>query len=74
MFSVQKSIDNAKKTKLRRAKVKSKGNINKDYDIAHGTEIKEAERKEFTTLKKRVNDEFTRFQNTRIQRDAKLHG
>ncbi len=53
-FSRQKQLVDALETKIKRAKILSRGNINTDWDIAHPDYVRDAEAKNFTKMVKDI--------------------
>ncbi len=70
------SWDAAKKqaidTKIKRAIIMAKGNINSDFDVLHPDWIKQAVTKDYIDLKLKIKEKVVRKQDKAIIRRAKL--
>lgn len=72
VFSWEKAKKRSLATKLRRAKHMAKDKVNPTFNIQHPDETRDAQRKDFTQLEKRIKDDFQKHSDRVEAKRSKL--
>ncbi len=74
VFSQKQTAIDTLNCHIRRAKTMAKSGINIDFKTAHPDEVRDAQKKDFTTLIKRVTDLHNKRYKQALDRRLKLVG
>ncbi len=74
MYSHVEAKKSAIKTKIRRAVTMAKAGKNSDFKIAHPDWVRDATKKDFTDLIKKITDKELKYQEFALKRRDKLGG
>lgn len=73
-FSRKKSLEDALATKIQRAIIMSKGQVNSDFDKNHPDWVRDAQSKNYTQLIKKVTEDHKQFIQNYRDRQVKKYG